>query len=80
VRLVVPFTPGGSTDIVAGIITQKLVEFWGQQFVIDNRPGAGGAIGAETVARAAPEKFGAFMRSEAERLKPLVVAGTLQIE
>ena len=55
VRLVVPFTPGGSSDIVARLIGQKLTELWGQQFVIDNRPGAGGAVGAEAVARAAPD-------------------------
>jgi len=57
VRLVVPFAPGGSSDIVGRLITQKLFEFWGQPFVIDNRPGAGGAVGAETVARAAPDGY-----------------------
>jgi tripartite-type tricarboxylate transporter receptor subunit TctC len=57
VRLVVPFAPGGSSDIVARLIGQKLTEFWGQQFVIDNRPGAGGALGAETVAKAAPDGY-----------------------
>jgi len=57
VRLVVPFTPGGSSDIVARLIGQKLTEIWGQQFVIDNRPGAGGAVGAEAVARAAPDGY-----------------------
>jgi tripartite-type tricarboxylate transporter receptor subunit TctC len=49
---VVPFTPGGSSDIVARLVTQKLTEFWGQQFVIDNRPGASGTIATELVARA----------------------------
>lgn len=57
VRMVVPFTPGGSNDIVARLIAIKMTEGWGQQVVIDNRPGAGGALGAEMVARAAPDGY-----------------------
>ena len=57
VRMVVPFAPGGSSEIVGRLIGQKLAELWGQQFVIDNRPGAGGSIGAETVARATPDGY-----------------------
>jgi tripartite-type tricarboxylate transporter receptor subunit TctC len=57
VRLIVPFTPGGSSDIVGRLITQRLADFWGQQFVLDNRPGAGGAIGAEAVIRAVPDGY-----------------------
>jgi len=57
VRLIVPFTPGASNDITSRMISGKLVQAWGQQFVIDNRPGAGGLIGAETVARATPDGY-----------------------
>ena len=57
VRWVVPFTPGASNDIIARLIGQKLGDAWGQQFVIDNRPGAGGALGAETVAKAIPDGY-----------------------
>ncbi|MES2564507.1 MAG: tripartite tricarboxylate transporter substrate binding protein, partial [Pseudomonadota bacterium] len=57
VRWVVPFTPGASNDIIARLVGQKLTEAWGQQFVIDNRPGAGGAIGAETVAKGMPDGY-----------------------
>jgi tripartite-type tricarboxylate transporter receptor subunit TctC len=57
VRVVVPFTPGASTDLVARLLGSKLAEAWGQQFIVDNRPGAGGALGAETVARAEPDGY-----------------------
>ena len=57
IRLVVPFTPGGSTDIVARIIGQKLDEAWNQQVIIDNRPGAGGTVGVDFVAKSAPDGY-----------------------
>ncbi len=57
VRLVVPFSAGASTDIVARLLGGKLAETWGQQFIADNRPGAAGALGAEAVARATPDGY-----------------------
>jgi tripartite-type tricarboxylate transporter receptor subunit TctC len=57
VRWVVPFPPGASNDILARLIGQKLTEAWGQQFVIDNRAGAGGAIGADTVAKSVADGY-----------------------
>ena len=57
IRLVVPFPPGGSLDVVARAIGQKLTEAWGQPIVIDNRPGAGGNIGADLVAKSAPDGY-----------------------
>ena len=60
IRLILPFPPGGSTDIVARMIGQKLTESWGQPVLIENRPGAGGNIAAETAARAAPDGYTLF--------------------
>lgn len=57
VRWVVPFPPGASNDVIARLIGGKLTEAWGYQFVIDNRSGAGGMIGGETVARAQPDGY-----------------------
>lgn len=55
IRLIVPFTPGGGTDILARVIGQKLTESMGQQVIVDNRAGAGGNIGAELAAKASPD-------------------------
>lgn len=55
VRWVVPFPPGASNDIIGRLLGQKLTEAWGQQFVVDNRPGAGGLIGGDVVAKASPD-------------------------
>jgi len=57
IRMIVPYSAGGATDIVARILAQKLPEFLGQQVVIDNRPGAGGLIGTDTAAKAAPDGY-----------------------
>ena len=57
VRLVVPFPAGGATDILARTISQKASEKLGQQIVIDNRPGAGGTIGSDHVAKSAPDGY-----------------------
>jgi tripartite-type tricarboxylate transporter receptor subunit TctC len=63
IRIIVPFGPGGTTDILARVVGDRLTERWGQQVLIDNRPGAGGNIAAELAARSAPDGYTIFLGS-----------------
>lgn len=63
VRVVVPFPPGGATDLVTRIVAQRLTEMWGVTLVVDNRTGAGGNIGADIVAKAAHDGYTLLMTS-----------------
>ncbi|HEY0339077.1 MAG TPA: tripartite tricarboxylate transporter substrate binding protein [Burkholderiales bacterium] len=63
IRLIVSFAPGGSVDVVARIVAQRMSESFDQQVVIDNRPGAGGNLSAELAARAAPDGYTLYMSS-----------------
>ncbi len=57
VRIIVPYTPGGATDILGRLLAAKFAESMGQQFIAENRPGAAGLVGAELAARAAPDGY-----------------------
>jgi tripartite-type tricarboxylate transporter receptor subunit TctC len=57
VRIIVGLAPGGTTDVFTRILAQRLTESWGQQVIVDNRPGASGMIGGEVVAKAAPDGY-----------------------
>lgn len=63
IRIVVPFPPGGTSDILARSIGQKLAEEWGQQVLTDNRPGAAGNIASENVARSKPDGYTLYINT-----------------
>jgi tripartite-type tricarboxylate transporter receptor subunit TctC len=74
VRLVVAFAAGGSVDVVARMLAHKLGEAWGQQVIVDNRPGAGGNLSAEIVARAANDGYTVLICSASFVVNPSLYA------
>src|SRR3954468_19408691 len=70
VRMVIPIAPGGGTDIVGRMIAQKLTQAFNQQFIVDNRPGAGGIIGSDAVAKAAPDGYTVLLTPTSHTINP----------
>ena len=69
IRLIVPYPPGGGTDVIARTLAQKMTEVMGQQVLVDNRPGANGIIGSDVVAKAAPDGYTALITLGATDLR-----------
>ena len=70
VRIVVPFAPGGGTDLSARIVAQKLTESLGANFVVDNRPGAAGIVGTDAVAKSKPDGYALLVVSSSHAMNP----------
>jgi tripartite-type tricarboxylate transporter receptor subunit TctC len=73
VRFIVPYAAGGSGDLLARLLGDKLAKLWGQQVVVDNKPGAGGLIGTEAAARADPDGYTIYLATDG----PVTIAPTL---
>ena len=73
VRLIVPYAAGGSGDLLARLLGDKLAKLWGQQLIVDNKPGAGGVIGTEAAAHSEPDGYTIYLATDG----PLTIAPTL---
>jgi tripartite-type tricarboxylate transporter receptor subunit TctC len=80
VRFVVPYPPGGGTDVIARILQQRLSEALGQPLVIDNRGGAGGALGTEIVAKSAPDGYTFLLTLSSHTINPLLYKLNYDVE
>src|SRR5262245_32377977 len=65
VRIVVPYVPGGGVSVLGQLLATKMQEIWGQPVIVDNRPGAGGNIGADFVAKSAPDGYTILLHTSA---------------
>src|ERR1044072_4028145 len=74
VRIIVPFIAGSAPDVAARQVAQRLTANFGQQFVVDNKPGVAGNIGAEAAARAAPDGYSLMLMTSSHVLSPLLYA------
>jgi len=73
IRLILPYAPGGSTSVVARLVGQKLTESWGQQVLIDNRPGGNTIIGSEAMVRAAPDGYTLLFVTSTHTVNPALL-------
>lgn len=73
IRIIVPFTTGGSNDILARLIGQKFTESWGQQMIVDNRPGGSTIIGSEALVKSPPDGYTLMVTSVTHIITPLLV-------
>jgi tripartite-type tricarboxylate transporter receptor subunit TctC len=74
IRIIVPYPPGGGTDVIARTLAQKMTETMGQQVLVDNRPGANGIIGSDAVAKAAPDGYTALITLATHVINPALYA------
>jgi tripartite-type tricarboxylate transporter receptor subunit TctC len=80
VRFIVPYPPGGGTDVIARIVQNRLAEALGQSIVIENRGGAGGAVGTEAAAKAAPDGYTFLFTLSSHTINPLLYKLSYDVE
>lgn len=74
IRFITPFPPGGTTNVATRLVAEKLTESWGQQVIVDNRPGGNTVIGTEAVAKSPPDGYTILVTTNAHTVTPLLIA------